>query len=141
MATWPTRVSFSQAFQRQDPAAIADWFAVFLFSAGLTGLLLAAIGAWLDRSFSLGFPVLGLGLLFAGACGVCGWVLGLLFGIPRSLARATPGTTSGSAPSNPDPAPPGSPQTTETQAAAPPTPDVRSARSSANNTNLEDISD
>ena len=137
----PPKFSFSQAFQRRDPAAIADWFAIFLFSAGLTGLLLAAMGAWLDRSFSLGFRVLGLGLLFAGASGVCGWVLGLLFGIPRSLARAAPGATSGSAPSNPGLASPGSPQTTETQAAAPPTPDVPSARSSANNTNLEDISD
>src|SRR5258708_6967797 len=98
MAIWPTRVSFSKAFERRDPAAIADWFAVFLFFAGVTGLLLAAIGAWLDRGFSLGFRVLGLGLLLAGACSVCGWVLGLLFGIPRSLARAAPGATSGTAP-------------------------------------------
>ena len=136
-----TSASFSTAFHRRDPAVIADWFATYFFSAGLIGLLLAAIGAWLDKNFALGFRVLGIGLLFAAASGICGWVLGLLFGIPRSLARARPGATSGNAPPNPNPAISGSPQTVQTQTVNQPPPDAQSARASGNNTNLEDISD
>ena len=38
----------------------------------------------------LGFRVGGFGILLAAASTVMGWVFGLLFGIPRSLARPQP---------------------------------------------------
>lgn len=127
--------SFSAAYRRNDPAAIADWFAAYFFLIGLSGLLLAAAAAWAQANFSLGLRVLGVGLLFAGACGVCGWVLGLLFGIPRWLARPTPETLSD------DPASRGSSTTSDSQTVKAPLPGRPAPRSSSNNTNLEDISD
>jgi len=101
--------AWSSALSRKDFAAIADWFNLWFFGIGAAGLTLAA-GA--DKGH---WPrILALGVLLAGASGVSGWLFGLLFGIPRSLARGGQATT----------APlPGTIQTSKV------------------NTNLEDISD
>jgi len=121
---------WSDALQKQEFGIIADWFYCRFAIYGGAALLGAAIAAGLTTDKDIGFSsammfrTLGLGLLFAGACMVCGWNLGLLFGIPRSLSKNT-------APA------PGAQQQSPTPATSPPT----SEATSKTNTNLEDISD
>jgi hypothetical protein len=65
-----------------------------------------------------GFRVFSLGLLLAGACTGVGWLFGLLFGVPRSLAQAQQPAPASAAAADSSPRP-----------------------TSRVNTNLEDISD
>lgn len=44
---------------------------------------------------SQGLRVFALGLLLAGACTVTGWLFGLLFGVPRTVATAVPASAAG----------------------------------------------
>src|ERR1051326_1175645 len=117
------------ALQKRNFAAIADWFTTCFFAAGIIGLLLAGIAAGLgERNFNsgvwVGFRVLALGVLFAAACTASGWLLGLLFGIPRTLARTNVQQT-----------PNGSGENKSTP------PEDNASSASRVNTNLEDISD
>ena len=92
--------------------------AKFLFGWG--GLLCLAIRASalgsaigqadVTHAFGVFFKVLALGIVIAGASAMIAWLLGLLFGIPRSIANA--GVPVGAAPPVPAPAsgsPPGAP--------------------------------
>jgi hypothetical protein len=116
------------AIRQKDFGAIADWFTDQFFRTGIGALFAVGLAAGLSadsasRGFTLGFRIFALGLLVAGACTVSGWLLGLLFGIPRTLARASAG-----------PVPPASGAPAgQAQQQTPP--------SSRVNTNLEDISD
>ena len=93
---------------------------VMLFFAILLSASSATLGhgGWLADIESF-LQVFAVGAVIAGACAMVGWLLGLLFGIPRSIAR--PG----------DPAPP---------PANPPQPNGGQPTSRVN-TNLEDVSD
>jgi hypothetical protein len=113
--------SWAAALRRKDFAAIADWFYTRFLAIGAAGMVFAGLAAWADRGGAAGLRVLALSLLFGAACMVSGWLLGLRFGVPRTLAR--PGT-------NPPPPQAG---------AAPGAADAAAA--SRVNTNLEDISD
>ena len=129
---------WAKAIRDKDFGIIADWFTAYFFSTGIIALLVVGFAAGLEApsligGFGFAFRIFALGLLVAGAATVCGWLLGLLFGIPRSLALAggpqangstTTVTASASSPSS------------STATAAP----MRST-SSRVNTNLEDISD
>jgi len=118
---------WSRAIHEEDFGVIVDWFTNYFFAFGGVGLLVAGIAAWIDKGFGCGLRVFALGLLFAAACTASGWLLGLLFGIPRSLARPQPVGPAAGPGGAAAPAPAG--------AAASPTPPTRT------NTNLEDISD
>ncbi len=74
--------------------------------------------------WGVGLRVLALGLLMAAACGVIGWLFGLLFGVPRAVAQATD--------ANAEAALDAAKQTPTT---------VRRTTTTRVNTNLEDISD
>jgi hypothetical protein len=146
--------SWAAALQEHNFATIADWFIYYFSWAGAAVLIAAGVAAGLEEGvaaripngveiagksvpqvpfifslvtgFAAGFRVLALSSLFAAASMVSGWILGLLFGIPRTLARPqpivpAPGCSNGppSAPTNQDAA----------------------TVSSRVNTNLEDISD
>jgi hypothetical protein len=102
---------------------------LLFFWVGIIGLLVSGLAAAFEqpafwKGLGAGFRIFVLSSLFAAASTISGWLLGLLFGIPRSLARANvpaaagTGGTGGAA---------GAPS-----AAGP---------SSRVNTNLEDISD
>jgi hypothetical protein len=155
MAESPNRGpgSWSAALQEHNFAAIADWFMYYFFWAGAVGLAAAGVAAGLEQGvaagipnnidlankstllgplvfnlvagFAAGFRVLALSSLFAAASMVSGWILGLLFGIPRTLARSQ-STVPPTASSN------GQPSAPINQDAA---------GGSRVNTNLEDISD
>ncbi|MGA8496498.1 MAG: hypothetical protein WB764_13530 [Xanthobacteraceae bacterium] len=96
----------------------------FLGVAIFAGALGAAIGrdSW-THLFQVFFQVLAIGIVVAGACAMVAWLLGLLFGIPKSIA------TLGVPIQAPNPAPANSTQSDSRQ----PTSRV--------NTNLEDVSD
>jgi hypothetical protein len=79
------------------------------------------VAAWFDGAASLGVRVFALAFAFALASTVCGWFLGLLFGVPRSLSRPQAADGSKSAPAG--------------QESGDGKPSTRV------NTNLEDISD
>jgi hypothetical protein len=135
---------WSRALRERNFAAIADWFTDYFFVIATVGLVAAGIAAGADTfakaltqmsgklgsalllGFAAGFRVFVLSLVFAAASTVSGWLLGLLFGIPRSLARPQPISTSSSAFSSP-------PQAQSPDGSAP--------GGSPVNTNLEDISD
>ncbi|KPF97345.1 hypothetical protein IP86_14265 [Rhodopseudomonas sp. AAP120] len=107
------------ALRRGDFAIIFHWFfRCFLWTSVFGFLLLLA--ATLPTLHEAAFRIVGLSFIFAAACTVSGWVLGLLFGIPRSLSRPQGGSTPAAA-------------ATPATAASP--------LSSRVNTNLEDISD
>jgi hypothetical protein len=84
-------IRWSDAIRNRDFGAIIDWFAVYFFGAGVTGLLVVGLAAGFEddvqKSYPIGLRVFALGLMFAAASAVSGWVLGLLFGVPRTLAR------------------------------------------------------
>jgi hypothetical protein len=99
--------SWSAALKDQDFASIADWFTYYLFSVGAVGLAAAGLAAGVEAAlalelspssktpgsiallegFAVGLRVFVLSLVFAAPSMVSGWLLGLLFGIPRTLAR------------------------------------------------------
>lgn len=111
---------FAQAMIGKNFALLADAFARVFFFAGGVALLFSAGAAWATTDGLTASRVLGLGLFVAGASTVFGWLLGLLFGIPRTLARPQPAAT-------PDASGPRAPE--------------KAASTSRVNTNLEDISD
>ncbi len=124
---WNIGRTWSRAIHEKDFGVILDWFTnYFLILGGIT-LVVAGIAASIDTDIGSGLRVLALGLLFAAACTASGWLLGLLFGIPRTLARPQPGAQAAGTNESTAPAPNG--------AAPPRTPTSRT------NTNLEDISD
>jgi hypothetical protein len=89
--------SWSEAMKRRDFAAIADWFIWYFFWGGVIGLVAAGLAAFVEEyakgifwsAAGSGLRIFVLSVLFASASAVSGWMLGLLFGIPRSLARGT----------------------------------------------------
>jgi hypothetical protein len=135
---------WSRALKEKNFAAIADWFTEYFFVIATVGLVAAGIAAGADTfasalqqtsanfgsalliGFAAGFRVFVLSLVFAAASTVSGWLLGLLFGIPRSLARPQPVNTGS----------PGSSSPPKGQS-----PDGSAPGGSRVNTNLEDISD
>lgn len=119
-------LNWSDALRRKDFGSIADWFASRFFVMGGIGIVVAGMAAAMQKSAADGFRVFALSLIFGGACTVSGWLLGLLFGVPRTLARPSP----------PSPAPdPGG-------AAGRTAPGGGSGGPSSRvNTNLEDVSD
>lgn len=127
---WKLGGAWVRAMKEQNFAIIADWFTGGFLITGGIGLILAGIAAGFDKAatapwqqaVATGLRIWVLSSLFAAASTVGGWLLGLLFGIPRSLARANlpptggpPATASGGSDSG--------------------------NRPSRVNTNLEDISD
>src|SRR6516165_1300212 len=89
-------VAWSEAMKRREFGEIADWFIYFFFYGGWIGLGVAGLAAAFEE-FALhhwwggvaqGFRIFVLSSLFGAASTISGWLLGLLFGIPRSLARA-----------------------------------------------------
>ena len=115
MSFWNPK-QWSKATREKDFAAIADWFITYFIVSGVAIILFAGLAAGLDIGPANGFRVFVIGGAVSAAFAVAGWLLGLLFGIPRSLSRGLVGGNSA-------------------------TDDARSARSSRVNTNLEDISD
>ncbi|OGT82920.1 MAG: hypothetical protein A3H91_12235 [Gammaproteobacteria bacterium RIFCSPLOWO2_02_FULL_61_13] len=97
--------SWSAAFKAGNFAIIADWFSRYFFAIAIFAVVSAGIAAGVDIGTKNGFVaglgtglrVFALSLLFAAACTACGWILGLLFGVPRTLDRAqnTPVTATG----------------------------------------------
>jgi hypothetical protein len=120
-------VSWAAALREGDFASIADWFIRYFFTVGALVLLLSGIAVGVDKGLAAGLRVFVLSSLFAAASTVSGWLLGLLFGVPRTLARGQIGSVA--------PRPNDSAATQPNQAQAPP------AATSRVNTNLEDISD
>lgn len=132
---------FADAISRLDAAVILDWFTTWFFSVGVVFLALALVTAWMDPGFAVAVRVATFGLCLAAASTILGWLLGLLFGIPRSLSRplnlsSQPTTTApaGAAAGS------GAGSSITTGAAAQTVPDA-GARTSRVNTNLEDVSD
>jgi len=69
-------------------AIIADWFSGCFFIVGSIGITIAGVAAGFGEGVAAGLRIYVLSILFAAASAICGWLLGLLFGIPRSLASA-----------------------------------------------------
>jgi hypothetical protein len=128
-------VTWAGAVREQDFASIADWFIRYFFTAGAVVLILSGLAVGIEQSFAVklgpgiaaGLRVFLLSSLFAAASTVSGWLLGLLFGVPRTLARGqivpAAARANGAGTTQPD----------QTQA--------RPSAASRVNTNLEDISD
>ena len=130
--------AFSIAALSRNPAVMVDWFAEIFFFVGVLGTLLAGLAAGLADGWASGVRVLAFALLLGAASGVCAWLLGLLFGIPRSLARPQP------APQSATP----NQGLSSMGGFAPPSPLTDTALLSSSkmptsrvNTNLEDVSD
>jgi tetratricopeptide (TPR) repeat protein len=115
---------WGDALRQRDFAAIADWFTSYFFGVAALALVLVGIAAGLDKDVATGFRVFVLSLMLAAASTACGWLLGLLFGVPRTLARAQAAPAASAAGATP----------------AGQNGDARGP-SSRVNTNLEDISD
>ncbi|UVO32256.1 hypothetical protein [Bradyrhizobium arachidis] len=111
------------ALKNRDFAIIFDWFASYFFGFAIAGFIALFLGALPSRGLD-SLRIVALSMVFACASTVCGWLLGLLFGIPRTLSR-------------PQAAPAPAPQ----QGAAPGQTPAAAAPTSRVNTNLEDISD
>lgn len=127
MLSYSSEGIWVRAMRERNFAAILDWFTTYFFGAGIAILLVIDLVAWVDSggSFSPMARAASGGLLLAAASVVAGWLLGLLFGIPRSLSRPQP--AAGRAPGS------GSDGTSSTTSDVP--------RPSRTNTNLEDVSD
>lgn len=111
---------FARSMTGKNFAVLADAFGIWFFTAGSIALGLSVLAAGVTSDLATAFRVLSLGLLVAGASTIIGWLLGLLFGIPRTLARPQPaGSAEGDKALGPQ----------------------KSASTSRVNTNLEDISD
>jgi tetratricopeptide (TPR) repeat protein len=129
--------TWTDILRRREFLGIADWFIVRFTMIGIVGVVAAGGAAWLEKDFALGVRVLALSVVFGGASMVGGWLFGLLFGVPRTVARidtpnAQPAPASGGAQGGGGGAPPAPPPA----AAA-----ANRARASGVNTNLTDISD
>lgn len=111
-----------EALKNRDFGAIFDWFSAYFFLGAILSIVFIAAAAVPSRGWDA-TRIVGLSFIFACACTVCGWLLGLLFGIPRTLSR----------PQAAEPASAGAPG-----AAIPPAPSPSLSRV---NTNLEDVSD
>ncbi|CUW40526.1 conserved membrane protein of unknown function(containing TPR-like domain,247-408) [Magnetospirillum sp. XM-1] len=86
------RFTWSRVIQELDSGAVIDWFTLRFFVVGPIGILIAAISAGFNTdSLGSGLRVLGLGMVFAGASAISGWIIGLLFGIPKSVNRDSDG--------------------------------------------------
>ncbi len=120
-----SRGIWTRAIEDQNFAAILDWFSIYFFGCGIAVLLsidaVALLGS--KTPFESTMRAASGGLMLAATALIAGWLLGLLFGIPRSLSRSQPASGQQAAGSN-APAPGGS-----------------SSRPSRTNTNLEDVSD
>jgi hypothetical protein len=163
---WLTRLfqrpsmSWGNMLETGKVGEIADWFIWRFTFFGAAAIIFASAAAWIDGDYAQGLRVLGLSILFGAACTCSGWLLGLLFGVPRTLARGQPTNQpapggqpppGGPPPGGPQPAGVGPPPTTGGQpppapaapAAAPNAAQRANASRVANgvNTNLEDISD
>ena len=113
---------WSETMREGDFLAIADWFCTIFFVSGLVIVVASGIAAGIDVKAGVGVRVAVLSLAIAGACTSAGWLVGLLFGIPRSFSRAQSNSILASIPSRePD--------------------GHRGRRPTRVNTNLEDISD
>jgi tetratricopeptide (TPR) repeat protein len=114
---------WSGAIRQRDFSLIIDWFWRYFTWVGVAGILAASLGY--GPTHDSGFQVvtflrmLGTLTLFAAAATTCGWMLGLLFGIPRSLSRSNSQGGNG---------------TQENR-------DIGSGVTTKANTNLEDVSD
>jgi hypothetical protein len=117
--------AFTEALKRKDFGMIFDWFSSYFFLGAF--ICFVCIGVAAAPAGRDALRIVGVSFIFACACTVCGWLLGLLFGIPRTLSRpqATP------APAVPPP--PGTSPAMQQPAGAAPANRV--------NTNLEDVSD
>ena len=102
---------------------VSEWFIPYVAWVGVAGMVSVLTAAVIGSDFATGFRIFGLSLIFAAACAISGWLLGLLFGIPRALpaGEASAARASGSS-ATPGAAPEGRPVGTI-------------------NTNLVDISD
>lgn len=124
MGTEPSNGVWVRAMRQREFAAILDWFSWWFFGCGFAILiaidLMTAFGAGGVGHF---LRAATSGLLLAGSTFMAGWLLGLLFGIPRALSR--PGSVA------PPPSPPGGAAQTGSDAKP----------ASRTNTNLEDVSD
>jgi hypothetical protein len=120
-------VSWAAALREGDFAAIADWFIWNFFLVGALLLILSGIAVYIEKGPAAGTRVLVLSLLLAAASTVSGWLLGLLFGVPRTLARGQIASAA--------------PRPNESGATQPDQPQARPSATSRVNTNLEDISD
>ena len=147
---------WAETIRTGDSGAIADWFTTYFFFTGIALLVVFDFAAAYEGGRLLAFRVAGFGILLAGASTVMGWVFGLLFGIPRSLARpqstivsSAPGATGVSQPQNsqnvPNSRSPGQNASATGGLAANSSvqgePRKANQATSRVNTNLEDISD
>lgn len=117
-------MTWAEMLKNGDFGGIADWFIERFVLFGVLAIIGAAIAAYLDKGATVGMRVLALSMIFGAASTAAGWLLGLLFGVPRTLARAQAATPANGA----------TPAREERQGG-----DGQSA--SRVNTNLEDISD
>jgi hypothetical protein len=107
------------ALRNKDFGMIYDWFSIYFFWSAVISMVFIAAAATSTGGWDA-IRIVGLSVIFACACTVCGWLLGLLFGIPRTLSR-----------------PQASPATAASGVSAMPA----SSQTNRVNTNLEDISD
>lgn len=120
---------FTEALRRKDFGMIFDWFSSYFFKGAVACFIFIVAAAAPSKGWE-SLRIVGVSFVFACACIVCGWLLGLLFGIPRTLSRPQTGGPAGGMPAQPTTAP-AAPQA----GAAAPAPTNRV------NTNLEDVSD
>jgi hypothetical protein len=95
---WPPRTIFAaktttksgrgltEALKNKDFGAIFDWFSAYFFAGAILSMLFVVAAAVPSKGWDA-VRIVGLSFMFACACTVCGWLLGLLFGIPRTLSR------------------------------------------------------
>jgi len=76
----------TEALRGKYFAVIFDWFSMCFLVGATAFLLLTLIAACASKSYD-GIRITAFAAIFAGASTVCGWILGLLFGIPRTLSR------------------------------------------------------
>lgn len=131
-------MSWGTMLQTGKVGEIADWFIWRFTLFGSAAIVAIGAAAWIEHGLGFGIRIFGLSLLFGAACTCSGWLLGLLFGVPRTLARGQPAPAPPTA--VPAAAPAGQPAATG-QAAPQPTRADAARVASGVNTNLEDISD
>jgi hypothetical protein len=111
--------TWTDILRRREFLGIADWFITRFSVIGVLGVFAAGGAAWLQKDFALGLRVLALSIVFGAASLVGGWLLGLLFGVPRTVVRLDNGTSA----TPPSPPASASPPVT----AAPAAPDAAAA--------------
>ena len=115
--------TWTDILRRREFLGIADWFITRFSVIGVLGVFAAGGAAWLQKDFALGLRVLALSIVFGAASLVGGWLLGLLFGVPRTVVRLDNGTSA----TPPSPPASASPPVTATTAA----PDAAAAAAAA----------